>query len=434
MFSKEKRESSILKYLMTLTVIAINILRKPELLSHPRFYAEEGRSFFAAAYNSTLLDYILTPMYGYYALYNVIATSIATLPELELAPLITTYLALFVQISTSAYVIWCNIPILNSNSKRFMVAISFPLLCPHQIWLTTIGIQYWLCIVTTLILLEDSKEPSGSANAIKAMALILTGLTGVLSYVMTPFFLLKWLITKSKKFFYYYCVLCVCTIIQFYIFIQAGLSHDAGLSNRFIAHTNSSNIMYTNALNFLGNMLTPVTVGQIPVANRLYVLFKMSLFNVFGKHGYAEEEAVFILTSIIVILSIVMLVIIYRRSFDYLILPLSSAIVFFLSVKLSINSSGGPRYLFAPSAMLMIFLVASCNKNMLNKCQLIFLSSVIAVIIMVHANDFTPSMGGTYTDKWPKWEEEVRLWRIDNSHPLKIWPPPWEMNLNKPPI
>jgi hypothetical protein len=43
-------------------------------------------------------------------------------------------------------------------------------------------------------------------------------------------------------------------------------------------------------------------------------------------------------------------------------------------------------------------------------------------------------MEKTYNDKWPKWEDEVRLWRIDNNHPLKIWPTPWEMKLQKPKI
>lgn len=144
----DKSKEVVLKYIMTMAIIAISILRKPQLMYQPRFYAEEGQAFFSFAYNNSFIDYLLTPMFGYYALYNVIATALASKFPLEIAPLITIYESLVVQIIVSSYVIWCDISILNTNLKRFMVAISFPLLCPSQIWLTTIGVQYWLCILT----------------------------------------------------------------------------------------------------------------------------------------------------------------------------------------------------------------------------------------------------------------------------------------------
>jgi hypothetical protein len=369
-------------------------------------------------------------MFGYYTLYNVIATSFATLFKLEYAPLITTYLALIVQLSASAYVIWCDIPILNSNTKRFIVAISFPLLCPPQVWLTTIGVQFWLCIITALILLEGYKANTQYTHVAKAIILIITGLTGVLSCMMTPMFIIKWVRSKSKQFILYSGILSMCSIIQILIFFQAFLRHDKGLNNRFIAHNNVPDLMYTSSLNYLGSLLAPKETIYLTFFDKLDRIIKMSIFNILGKYGFVEEEAIFIVTSLIIILVILPLALHYVSKLDYIIMLISSITIFIFSIILSFNIRGGPRYLFAPSAMLTLFLIASYNKKTFSLAYRFILSTVIGLIILIHINDYMPSMNRTYNDDWPVWNQEVHNWRLNKNYPLKIWPPPWQMNLN----
>ena len=432
MVLKDTQKNVILKVVMTLSLILLNILRKPQLFYHPRFYAEEGQSFFAAAYNDSFLHYLLSPMYGYYALYNVIATSLATFVPLEIAPLITTYQALIIQVATSVFVIWCNIPILDSNSKRFITAISFPLLCPCQIWLTTIGVQYWLCIITVLIFLENTTSDNMSAHVAKLLALIFTGLTGVLSCILTPIFMLKWIFTRSRRFLHYTFILGACSIIQIFIFTHAWLKHDSGIINRFVAHSDSADIMYTNILYFFAGFIYSNHIHQIPIINKIEKVISKCVEITLIKRAVTEIEAVMILGTIVIIFTIVSLVVEYFRSIDRMCILLSSAIIFMSSIILSVDSSGGPRYLFAPSAMLIIFLIASYDKYILTPSHRLLLISVITFFIFIHIYDYVPSMDRTYNEKWPKWEEEVHLWQINSSHPLKIWPPPWEIVLRKP--
>jgi hypothetical protein len=429
----DRHKNIFIKTLITLTVIILNFIRKPELLSYPRFYAEEGQSFFSFAYNHSLLDYIISPMYGYYALYNVLATLFATFFKLEIAPLITIYQALFIQVIVSCYAIWCDVPILNSNIKRFMVAISFPLLCPSQIWLTTIGVQYWLCIITLLVLLESYDSMTKPVHVVKAMVLFITGLTGVLSCMMTPVFILKWLMTKSKQFILYISVLCLCSIIQLCIFIQAYIKHDSGLNNRFIDRGYTTiQIIYMHTVLFFSKFFITEHTMDIPIINKTDTLLTAILNRYISRmHTFEKLETTYFILTIMLVLTIILLILRHNFEIDYLSIILSVIIIYTLSVILSINSSGGHRYRFAPMCMLMLFMIAAYSKTALSKVQNTFIAIIISIIILSQIVDFMPSMHWVYNDNWPSWKEEVRLWRLNNDYHLKIWPPPWEMILNK---
>lgn len=86
-----------IKLLLTVAVSVVIILRRPELLYIPRFWAEEGSTFFAYAFNNGFLTNLVSSHYGYFTLYNNLATSTAALFPLETAPLVTTWLALVAQ-------------------------------------------------------------------------------------------------------------------------------------------------------------------------------------------------------------------------------------------------------------------------------------------------------------------------------------------------
>ncbi|HZV81410.1 MAG TPA: hypothetical protein VFF53_04500, partial [Geobacteraceae bacterium] len=69
------RESVTVRVLLTLAIALFVAWRQPELLTAPRFWAEEGTNFFAYAYAHSWWENLLHPQFGYYTLYNAIATS-----------------------------------------------------------------------------------------------------------------------------------------------------------------------------------------------------------------------------------------------------------------------------------------------------------------------------------------------------------------------
>jgi len=427
------KKDILAKIVLTLLIIVFNIYRCPQLLHEPRFYAEEGQSFFSFAFNNSLVDYILTPMYGYYALYNIISTYLSTLVELEYAPLVTTFIALCVQIFTSAYVLWSDIPIIDSNIKRYLVAIMFPLLCPAQIWLTTIGVQYWLCIITVLILLKDHSTKSGYSCIFEAIALFITGMTGVLSCLILPLYIFKMVIKKSKQLILHSGVLCICSIIQISIFISAYLKQDNGLAYRFVRDKPVIEFIYKTTILLYHNMLVTrdlmVTITRLDLVNDIDHMINVKVYNLLGRPFFARYELLYIVNSLVIGAIIIPVIIKNYKNIDYIISISASMIIYYFSVFLSINFTSGNRYLFAPTAIIMLLLVSSINKHTFSSVHRYYSSIIIAIIFLSHIVDYTDSMNQTCNANWPKWKEEVRLWHLDMNHPLKIWPPPWQMNL-----
>ncbi len=427
----DKFKEVALKYFIALVVITLNIVRKPELLYQPRFFAEEGANFFQQAYNTSFVYNLLNPQFGYYTLYNVLATSLATVVNLEYAPLITTYAALIIQVIISIYVIWSDIPALNSQIKRYIVAMSFPLLCPGQIWLTTIGVQYWLTVLSFLILLEGSAFKLVTVHYLKAMVLTFNGMTGVLTCFMLPIFLYKYIKTKSKQFILYSAVLCGCSILQFAIYMHAYLRQDPGLINRFVTRK-----AYLTIYDSLATLLCTFTLTPSISSALIHTDTRVYLDNVLTRLAYPIElrdgESIIVITSIFTLAFIVPLIIKLIKDTDMTCMTLSVTIVYSLSVLFSVNSIGGDRYVYAPSIMLFIFIIASSGKKAVNGVYKYLITSFAVIVIVTHGFDFRKlSMSKSYNDSWPKWEQELRVWKMNEYYPLRIWPPPWVMNLKK---
>jgi hypothetical protein len=416
-----------------LAILTSNLVRKPELLFEPRFYAEEGQSFFAFAYNHTFTDYLFSTMYGYYALYNVITTSLASVFPLEFAPFITTWSALAVQLFVSVYPLFADIPILDSAWKRGVVALTFPLLCPSQTWLTTIGVQFWLCILTALIMIEKPSSSCTPRHMANAALLVLAGMTGVLSCMMTPLFLAKAIMTKARQFFLYSVILFAASVVQIRIFTHAFLHHDPTLSHRFVSHSEPLMLrIYSQTILFFSKFFVTEHTVDLLIVSRIDSILTKIINNAFNRDFFAEVETTFFLLTVFMIVILLCLIIKFKNKIDHMLLLISITIMLPLSIILSVNGSGGHRYRFAPMSILILFIISCIDTKVIEKVDRIFLSLLIYCILLCQIADFLPSMHQVYDKSWPGWKAEVAHWRSDNTYPIKIWPPPWELVLKRP--
>jgi hypothetical protein len=96
--------------------------------------------------------------------------------------------------------------------------------------------------------------------------------------------------------------------------------------------------------------------------------------------------------------------------------------------------SAGPRYTFAPNAMIILFMAAMWNDQKM-KISRQLIRIFLALSLLIHTVEFRASMENfAYSSGWPKWETEVQQWRTDPSYRLKIWPLDWEMTLQLSPL
>lgn len=424
-----------LKCMLTIVVIFAAYLRLPELLLEPRFWAEEGSNYFSFAFSHNWLVNLFTPQFGYNTLYNSIATSLAALLSLEHAPAVTTYLAFLVQLSVSAAAIWWDIPILDSLPKKFVIALFIQILAYPRIWVTTIGVQYWLCILTFLILLYNHKAGSRKVFVLQNCLLVLTGLTGILSCVLIPAFVLKAVKTKSRQVMIQTAILTLCLLVQVAVFVYSYLNNDAGLKIRFadcgLLYLLSKMIRFQITVPFFERYIFSSPSGEY-----LDIVIRKALSTITGPVIYSPRYNFYLLEMFLGLATVsYLLILTYRkiRQLDTQLIAISLLLVTVVSTYFSVNSSGGPRYTFAPSIMIMVLIVGAVNDNTIAKTLRYIASILVMLSLSSSLLHYRGNMlgGVAYDPSWPKWQEELIIWKADHAYPLRIWPPGWSMALSE---
>ena len=433
MQSKGRVTPGNIKLLLTLSIFIVIFFRKPELLYIPRFWAEEGSTFFAHAFNNGFISNMFSSHYGYYTLYNNLATSLAALFPLESAPLVTTWIALIVQASTSAMLIFGHYRLLPHLWQKAAVALSIQLLAYSGIWLNTIGVQYFLAVITFLILMYDENKRTATVQIFHGGVLIISGLTGVISCFMIPFFIYKFLITKAKTLISYAVILVVSLVIQLSIFMTALLENNPEVGSRLINNDAAKLIVKTISFQFatpfFGHLFLTTPAMEDAGFELRKAIFFLSGFDNFR----SDSQVITFLFGSILLLIISILLFKKRKDPDVICIIGLLAIIIPLSTFLSVQMSGGPRYVYVPS-IIIVFFLCSClgGINKTNGVRSEIVIVLLGLSFFCNAYEYRRSISDTaYSNNWLPWKDEVRKWNQYERYELAIWPPPWRMNLNK---
>jgi len=422
------KKDFVLKILILLTVIILIIARQPELFYQPRFYAEEGSNYFSYAFSHSFFQNLIHPQFGYNTLYNSLATSFAAMFQLEKAPFVTTYLAFIVQILTSASAIWADVPGLNSILKRFVVAISIQFLFISGVWLSTLSCQYMLYVIVFIILMENPISRSTIAVIMRSLFLLLSGLTGVISCLLAPVYLYKTIITKSKQFAVYTLILTLSFITQLLIFINTYFEHNNEISNRFISH--NSNELITILFKFITFQFYVPFFGRRVMLTQTYQSVDATISSKILLIDQLHIQIIPVVIGLLVIIFIIVLFCKRIKELNSKIFMSTLLIVTLFSNILSINMSGGFRYTFIPSIMILIFIMTYWQSQQANTLLNNTITGLILIMIIINGSEYRTNITYfAYNELWPKWTDEVRCWRGNHKYLLKTWPESWEMSL-----
>ncbi len=422
------------KCMMTLMVIFVAYARLPEVLIEPRFWAEEGAKYFSYAYNHSWLVNLFSPQYGYNTLYNSIATSLAATVPLEQAPVVTTYLAFIVQLSVSTLAIWWDIPLLDTIPKKFAIALFIQILAYPRIWVTTIGVQYWLCILSMLILLYNHHSRDRKIFVLQNCLLAINGLTGILSCLLLPAFAWKSIITKSRRVITQTAILSSCLLVQVAVFLRFYLSNDASLNARFgnfdLLYVLSKMIRFLITVPFYERY-----IFSSPAGEALDISFRKALSTIIGPAIFSPQYNYYLLEMLLGLLIVCYLFFLtYRKikQLDTQLLAISILLQLVVSTYFSVNSSGGPRYTFAPSIMILLMIVSAVNDKTIPKAlryiAIILVTLSLTTSLMHYRGNM---MGGVaYDASWPRWKDELKAWHINHDYQIRIWPASWTITLS----
>ncbi len=393
------------------------VLRAPELLRTPRFWAEEGSVYFAEAFSHPSAAALLTPHFGYWSLGANGAALLATLAPLTMAPLVTTLLALLVQSLPIALVAWGAGTWRRSLAQRaaaVAVLVAIPL--SGELWLNTINSQFYLAVATFLVL---TAAPGTPRPRVVAPILALAGLTGVVSCFLTPLFVYRAARERRVDVGFNALVMVACSAVQLVMFWS--VLGDPGVARRFspLDLPTLGAILTTNSLVWcFGGLHAAQSVATAVLSQRglpefavvgWLLLGAVMLFLVWGAAGVPRPQRVLIIGSFVLISVLSMVAASGSRSDKWVMI---------------VPGFGG-RYFYAPNVILTLLVLANLrrdNSRLRQALAVLFLSAAIFHGLRQFRD--VPVSG-------PLWRDEVPMWEADSQHQLRIWPLGWTARLTR---
>lgn len=189
-------EDRYVAWLRTIGVILASTLllfgRKPEVFLNPQFWAEDGRNWYANAYNVGPLVSIFTTEAGYFQTLSRIVASISQLFPLGQAPLIFNLSAILIQAGVAAFIVSdrCR-TLIESRYARYALALLYIVLpSVWEVYGNLTNAQWHLALLVCLIVV--TAEPDSKVGRI--FDILVTSL----SVVSGPFCLLLFPISLAR--------------------------------------------------------------------------------------------------------------------------------------------------------------------------------------------------------------------------------------------
>lgn len=396
--------------------------REPGLFLDPRLWAEEGSLYFQYAYHHPWYESLFIPHLGYYSLFTNLASVIAAkLINLEWVAYFLMLASLFVQLIPFGIIWWSKSSVWDKSWKKGIgMAIVLLTLLSGEVWLNTINSQFYLSLVTFLILLEDFPLSTLKKWTYRALLLV-SGLTGMLSVFLLPVFLLSlaWINCKERRI--QVGILMGTGILQGFVFLSR-FTQDALFYSRFqgfeIELLPSIVLLRSFFLPFIGphNSAWLQQEFLIPHAGSP-VLFLGSLIVILAvlvgfSHLIQTKERVLYIGSY---LSLICL---------SLVASLGETAEFFDSVHLA------QRYFYVPNVILVLMLFRNTQMVYQKKLMMRCITSglLLSLALMNGLIFYRYAMSYHYAD--PSWRDEVEQYRADPGYQLRIAPKGWEVDLS----
>ncbi len=408
--------------------------RAPGLLLAPRLWAEEGTRYFTYAYyfanSPAWYRGFVNIQRGYFALWpNVSTTIAANFVAIEQVPLVTTVLALSVQLSVFAIMLW-GTSTLWSTPGRKLGGVLLILFAPlsGEVWLNTINSQFIFALITFLIL---HTKPAISRSAIWAYrgGLGLAGLTGVAACVLTPLFLIKALAEHTRERVVQMSILTGCACFHIFILLQSAAEPGASVATRWtpLEWQTLVAIMWTQSLGL-------IVVG---------LEHTRGFFTVITAVRTLDPIRFTLLCSAILGVELFFLLLLRAsmrlQRHEQLTLIGSYLSLMILSIFGSLNPDKfelvypgvGQRYFYAPNAILLLVMLAHLPTPLaLHKHKLHWPSLLLTALLTVALGWGVWQYQTTLlVNSGPNWREQVQMWRVDSMHQIEIWPAGWKIQL-----
>lgn len=421
-------ESSFPAAFVTAVVALVIVLRDTRYFTQPRFWAEEGTLHFAFSFSHPWWQALFQPQVGYLNFWPNLSTLLATLPPLEMAPLVTTIMALVVQMIPIVLILWSKSP-LWSGWKYKLLGIGVVLFAPltSEVWLNTVNSFTYFAVIAFFILLEEPLLGQARRWVYRAL-LLLSGLSGTLACFLIPLYAFRAFTEKDRERWVQTAVLSACAVVQSALIFSYKTSGSFEQRLHLIGFTTLGATIWTQTIGFFAVGLTQAHEWAITLYS--LAVNDLSSFQDWGR-------GLLVVGLLLLFLLSTNLPLKYRILFlgGYGILMLLPMMFSVIDEKYDLMRTGVHGRLFlAPNVIFgwMLLFGVRFQKWKNWRVSLSWLASLGCVALLATSLfwGITSYRAPWYVaDTWPDWKTEVQHWRADPSYPLRIQPEGWVVSL-----
>jgi len=201
---------------------AVIVLRRPDAILNPQFWAEDGAVFYADAYNKGMIVPLLSPHGGYLDTFPRLTAAFSQLFPLSWAPLLFNLTALVLRVLPVGLILSSRFCELMPDWKTRLF-LSFLYLALPNSWEINAGILSGKTHLSLLAFMILSAPPSSHPRWLffDKGIILLSGLSGPFCIILTPLSALFWLHRRDKRSRALFFMIGICTVIQG-IFLMTG--------------------------------------------------------------------------------------------------------------------------------------------------------------------------------------------------------------------
>ena len=192
--------------------------RRPDAVTNPQFWAEDGRMWYAQAYNNGVIESLLTPEAGYFQTVSRLVAALAQIFPLAHAPLVFNLAAFAVKIAVVNFILSSRLAsIVPSLAVRALIAFIY-LALPHtgEVHANLTNAQWHLAILSFLVIIAPAAEKK-FWHTFDYAAVALSALSGPFCLLLVPVAAIKFYKTRDDK-----RLLGLLAILSFSSLIQIG--------------------------------------------------------------------------------------------------------------------------------------------------------------------------------------------------------------------
>lgn len=201
--------------LLLIAAVAIVVLRRPDAILNPQFWAEDGRVFYADAYNKGILEPLLSPCGGYLDTFPRLIAAFSQLFPLSWAPLLFNLASLIVKVLPVGLILssrFCEL-IPDVKTRLFLGFLYLALPNSWEINAGPLHGKTYLSLLTFMIL---SASPGSHPMWLlfDTGIILLSGLSGPFCIPLALLSAIFWLHRCDKRSLVFFILLGICAIIQ----------------------------------------------------------------------------------------------------------------------------------------------------------------------------------------------------------------------------